>query len=97
MLEVQEHVAGRELNLVGRDRIHVLVKPNARKTEILSYDEATDTYTVAIKAPPQDGKANAELERFMSKLAREPFVVKVGKTSKRKIMTARRTPQRSRL
>lgn len=78
-------MAGRELK---RDRIEVLVKPNARKTEILSFDAATDTYLVAVKAPPQDGKANAELERFLSRIAKRSFVVKAGKRSKRKVLVA---------
>jgi uncharacterized protein (TIGR00251 family) len=44
----------------------VLVKPNARSSAVVAWDAATRTPTLAIAAPPMDGKANAEVERFVA-------------------------------
>ncbi len=46
-------------------RLQVKVKPNARKTEILS--QKGNSLVVAVSAPPEKGKANAELVKFLSK------------------------------
>jgi uncharacterized protein (TIGR00251 family) len=43
----------------------VKVKPNARQNLILEQTEST--IKVAIAAPPEKGKANLELARFLSK------------------------------
>ena len=67
-------------------RLAVHVKPNAKKTELIAFDPITQTLKAAIKAPPENGKANAELERFLSKLTKKSVVVIAGKTSKRKIV-----------
>ena len=45
--------------------IEVTVKPSAKKTEIL--EEEGNTLIIAVKAPPQDNKANIELLKFLSK------------------------------
>ncbi len=50
----------------------VHVKPSARETKIISWQDAA-TVTIAIAAPPAGGKANQELIRF---LARELGVAK---------------------
>ncbi|MBR9700276.1 DUF167 domain-containing protein [Candidatus Woesearchaeota archaeon] len=63
------------------ERISVVVKPNARKNVIL---KKGNPLHVAIAAPPENGKANKELERFLSKLSGKKAVVKSGFTSKRK-------------
>ena len=44
----------------------VVVKPNARASAVLTWDPATRTPTLSIAAPPVDGKANAEVERFVA-------------------------------
>ena len=46
-------------------RLQVRVKPNARKSEILSQEG--DKLVVSIAAQPEKGKANAELIKFLSK------------------------------
>jgi uncharacterized protein (TIGR00251 family) len=43
----------------------VKAKPNARKTEILSQEG--NKMVIAVAAPPEKGKANAELVKFLSK------------------------------
>lgn len=45
--------------------IQVKVKPNARER---AFTRAADgTYLAEVKAPPQDGKANAELVRLVAR------------------------------
>ena len=45
-----------------------------------------DFFTVAVKAPPVEGKANEEIERYFSKLLKKSVVIKTGHTSKRKLL-----------
>ena len=64
--------------------LKVQVKPNARKSEILG--EANDYLKVAIAAPAQDGKANAELIRFLKKERNWQAEIIKGKTNKNKLI-----------
>ncbi len=48
-----------------KKRFKVLVKPNAKKTEILSQNN--NTLKIAVAAPPQQNKANIALIKFLSK------------------------------
>jgi len=75
--------------LQTKERILVRVKPKSRKSEILSYDATTDTFLVAVKAPPIDGKANAELERYFSKLLKKSVVLKSGASNKTKVLVVK--------
>ncbi|RME30816.1 DUF167 domain-containing protein [Candidatus Woesearchaeota archaeon] len=90
MREMREHLARSELKLPSQEtkRVLVHVKPNARATAMLAYDPAEDSYTVAVKAPPIEGRANAELERFFSKLTKRRWRVKSGLASKTKVLVA---------
>ncbi len=72
--------------LKTKERLLVRVKPKSKKSEILNYDEETNTFLIAVKAPPEDGKANAELERYLSKLLKQPVRIKSGHTSKTKTL-----------
>lgn len=46
-------------------RLGVQVKPNARTTRVVGWADER-TVIVAVAAPPVDGKANAELVRFLA-------------------------------
>ncbi|MEM2916310.1 MAG: DUF167 domain-containing protein [Candidatus Woesearchaeota archaeon] len=46
-------------------RLQVKVKPNARKTELLSHEG--NSMVVAVAVPPEKGKANLELVKFLSR------------------------------
>ena len=70
--------------LKHNNRLHVHVKPGARKTEILAIDPLMAMVKVSVKEPPEDGKANIELERYLSKLSGKEARVVAGKTSRRK-------------
>jgi uncharacterized protein (TIGR00251 family) len=63
--------------------IHVVVKPGARETVITRTDD-DGTMHISLKAQPQDGKANAELERFLSKTYACRATIRSGHTSRRK-------------
>ncbi len=75
--------------LQGKQRFLIHVKTNARKTELLGYDEAGDFFTVAVKAPPVEGRANEEIERYFSKLLGKKVAIKTGHTGKRKLLEIR--------
>lgn len=66
--------------------IKAIVKTNAGKSEIVSYDEEKKAYRVAVKAQPEKGKANQEvLKLFKKKLKKEVKIIS-GFTSKEKLL-----------
>ncbi|MFH1408713.1 MAG: DUF167 domain-containing protein [Nanoarchaeota archaeon] len=72
------------MQLSSEGMITVIVKPNAKKTELLGYDEARQAYKIAVKAPPEGGKANSELLRFIKKETGKAAVIVRGKTNRTK-------------
>jgi uncharacterized protein (TIGR00251 family) len=50
--------------------IQVTVKPNARASELEELEDGT--WLARLKAPPVDGKANAELVALVSRRFRQP-------------------------
>jgi len=62
----------------------VTVSPNAKRNEVAGYNEWRGSIEVKVKAPPRDGKANAELVRFLSKLFGVEVEIVKGKTSNQK-------------
>jgi len=65
-------------------RIKISIKPNSSKNEIL--EQEGDTYKIAVKAAPIEGKANQELIKFLSKHFKKKAKIISGKTSKHKII-----------
>lgn len=68
-------------------RLRVHVQPRASRTEIVG--EHGDSIKIRIAAPPVDGEANAELERFVAKLlgvARTHVRVVSGESSRQKVV-----------
>ncbi len=63
-------------------RLQVRVKPNARKTAILKHEPLT----IAIAAPPEEGKANLELIKFLTKKLKKQVRIVSGFGSKTKIL-----------
>ncbi len=83
-------MARRELGwpeLLTATRIVVRVKTGAPETRLLGRDD-DGRYLVALHAQPIAGRANAELERFFSRLTKRPWRLKSGATSKTKVLTA---------
>lgn len=51
--------------------LHLLLKPNSRK-QALEFDLASKTVTIHVKSPPEKGKANRELLKFLAKYFEKP-------------------------
>ncbi len=64
----------------------VIVKPNARKNEMLGFDEGKQAYVVNIKEKAEDNKANIEMIKFLSKTLGRKVRIKSGLRSKTKIL-----------
>ena len=65
--------------------IEVLVKPNARASELLQADDGS--WTARLQAPPVDGKANEALIALVAKhfgVAKSAVTIKSGAASRRK-------------
>jgi uncharacterized protein (TIGR00251 family) len=74
--------------MITEKSFSVIAKPNSKRNEILGYDSARKAYKVAIAAPAQDGRANIELIKFLSKELKKKVVIKSGFKGKRKIIEA---------
>lgn len=67
-----------------KKRITVRVIPNSSRTEVRSVENGV--YKIAIKAPPENGKANIELIKFLNKQSKRKAKILSGATSKTKIV-----------
>lgn len=65
----------------------VLVKPGAKKTEILGWDEGQEALRVGVAAPPEENKANRELVKFFSRLAGGRVRIVRGFASREKVLS----------
>jgi len=72
--------------IIQNNRIRVIVKPNAKKTEILSIDTHNKTAKIAVAAPADKDKANKELMHFVSKQLGKQVRFVSGLRSKEKIL-----------
>lgn len=81
MFIVQTHM---ERIQVDSDRLFVIVKPNSRKTEILSWDGKE--MKVAVSEPAENNKANIALIKFLSKKLGKIVRITSGLTSKKKLL-----------
>ena len=77
------------LNFIKDNKLKILVRPNASKSEIKSYDKEKQALRVNIKAEPEKGKANKEVIRFFKKLLKKEISITSGLTSKTKILKIR--------
>jgi uncharacterized protein YggU (UPF0235/DUF167 family) len=69
---------------IVNSHLRIKVRPGARKTEIL--DREGVILHMAVAAPPEDGKAIAEVERFLTKLTGRKATIKSGFSSKEKLV-----------
>ena len=67
-------------------RIKIIVKTNSSKNEVAGFDENYDAYRVNIKAKPEEGKANREIEKFLSKHFKKKAKIVSGFKSSRKVV-----------
>lgn len=78
----------KELQAKGSIRFAVRARPNAPETKLLEVMD-DESLKIAIKAPAEDGKANAELIKFLAKEFGVPQAnVKIvgGTTSRHKLV-----------
>ena len=68
------------------NRLHISVKPNAKKTEVLSYDSITRIVKIAVAAPADKDKANKELLKFVSRQLKKKVAFVSGLRSKEKVL-----------
>ncbi len=89
MPEVRAHLAGLWLilmELIREDVFRVIVKPSAKKSEVLGYDGQKKAYRIAIAAQAQDNKANLELVKFLSRELGKKVRITSGHTAKMKMI-----------
>ena len=64
----------------------IIVKPNSPKNQVITYDKDRKAYRVAIKAKPENNKANVEIIKFFSKLLKKQVRIVKGLKSKEKVI-----------
>ncbi len=68
-------------------QINVKVKPNSKEQKII--EEVDGSFTIRLKSPPVDGKANEELIKVLSKKYNVPksyIRIKSGASSRQKLI-----------
>ncbi|MBD3303812.1 YggU family protein [Candidatus Woesearchaeota archaeon] len=71
---------------IKNNSLKIVVKPNAKKNEILGYDKSRNAVKVAISAQAEKGRANLEVIKFFSKLLKKQVLIKSGLASKEKVL-----------
>lgn len=71
---------------LNKEHIKIIVKTGANKTEIVGVDSGRDCLKVSVKAPPVEGRANAEIIKYFSKLLKKKVMIKSGVSSKEKLL-----------
>lgn len=71
---------------IVNNKLHISAKPNAKKTEILSYDSAANIVKIAVAAPADKDKANKELLKFVSRQLKKKVAFVSGLRSKEKVL-----------
>ena len=74
------------INFDDKESIKVIVKPNAKKTEFVRFDDVKDVYIINLKAPAEDNKANVELLRFVKKISKRDVRILRGMKSREKVL-----------
>jgi len=65
--------------------LRVIAKPNSPETKVLGYDEGKQAVKMAVAAPPEKGKANFELAKFLSKKLGKEVKLMSGATARLKV------------
>lgn len=65
----------------------IIVKTNAQKTILKTYDEEKNAYLLDVAAPPENNKANQEIIKYLSRITRKDVKIKSGLKSKKKIIS----------
>ena len=70
----------------GDVKIKVYVIPNSKENKIDGYNEWKKAIVVRVRAPASEGKANRELEKFLSKFFESNVTIISGKKSRDKVV-----------
>ncbi|MBI4739462.1 YggU family protein [Candidatus Woesearchaeota archaeon] len=73
-------------SFVSNDRLRVIVKPNAKQNEVMSWDESRKALRIAIAAVPEKDRANVELLKFLKKLTGKKCTLFSGHKSREKLI-----------
>ena len=73
---IKEHIKNKILK--------VIVKPNAPKTEIISWDDNKQALRIAVSAVPDKNKANTALLKFLKKQTGNKCELVIGAKSREK-------------
>lgn len=68
-------------------RVEVLVKPNARKEELIEVD--SKTFQIKVSVPPEGGKANKRVIEMLAKhlgIAKSKLTIVKGQKSRQKVV-----------
>jgi uncharacterized protein (TIGR00251 family) len=68
--------------------IDVLVSPGASRTAVTGVDQWRKRLQVKVRAPPEGGRANEELEEFLGEVIGAKVVVDKGHTTRMKTLVA---------
>jgi hypothetical protein len=71
---------------IKENKFKIIVKPNSSKNEVLGYDKIRGAYRVAIKAKPENNKANIEIIKFLSKLLKKKVRIIAGLKGREKLI-----------
>ncbi len=74
------------LEKAKKGMIRVEIEPGSPKTEILSRNPDRDSFRIAVRAPPVNGRANQELVAFLSRLLGKEVRIKSGHAGRRKVI-----------
>ena len=71
---------------IKNNHLKILVKPNAKKTQLMYYVADREAVRIDVKAKPEDNEANIEIVKFFSKLLKKKVLIKTGLKSKEKLL-----------
>ena len=75
--------------LIDKETIDIIVKPNSPKTEIRIFDSEKGAYRIDVKAHPEKGEANKEIVKYFTKILKKDVRIISGLKSRRKVLRIR--------
>jgi uncharacterized protein (TIGR00251 family) len=69
---------------INNSILHIIVKPSAPKTEIITWDDNKQALRIAVAAVPDKDRANTELLKFLKKKTGKRCEIISGKKSREK-------------
>lgn len=73
-------------SFISGDRLCVIVKPNAKQSDVLFWDQSRKALRVAVAAVPDKDRANAELLKLLKRLTGKKCALVSGAKSREKII-----------